>query len=296
MILLKKTGKAGKCIGRLSIASFFFIALSFPAFAQEISKKEDKSGKSISKVLEPATITANKHEENIQDVPMSITIINGMNIEDRQIADLNELGNFAPNLMIFSDGIGAINSPSMRGIHADAESLSVSTGLYIDEIPVSNTVGFADPLLDIERIEVLRGPQGTLYGKNTEVGAINIITRQPGNELRGSVTTKVGINTKSTGMNLSGPISKDRLFFGISGRYYEENGFVERKDTDDIVDDRENIYGKGPLRWTPANDLEVKLLISHLKLDDGASRMNRNPKNKLFFSCTPKWIWNSGTS
>ncbi|MCP4118487.1 MAG: TonB-dependent receptor [Desulfobacteraceae bacterium] len=287
MILLRILGTGGKWIARLSITASIVTALSFPALGRESPKTEVKTKEPIPERQEALTVTANKQEENVQEVPMSMSAFNGLAIEDKQIENINELGDFVSNLMIFNDGIGGVNSPSMRGIHADAESLGVSTGLYIDEIPVSNTLGFADPLLDIERVEVLRGPQGTLYGKNTEVGAINIITRLPDNEFRAKASTKIGINAQSAALNLSGPISRDKLFFGLTGRYYEENGFVERVGTNETVDDRENMYGKGQLRWTPSEDLEVRMLISHLQLDDGASRMNRNPGCTLFSAAPP---------
>lgn len=287
MILLKALGSSGKWMARLSIAASIVTALSFPALGQESPKTDVKTKAPTSERLEAITVTANKQEENIQEVSMSMTVLDGLAIEDKQIENLNELGYFTPNLMIFDDGIGVVHSPSMRGIHADAESLGVSTGLYIDEIPVSNTLGFADPLLDIERVEVLRGPQGTLYGKNTEVGAINIITRLPDNEFRAKASTTVGINAQAAAINLSGPISQDKLFFGISGQYSQENGFVERVGTDEEVDDRENLYGKGQLRWTPSEDLEVRVLISRLQHDDGASRMNRNPGCTLFSAAPP---------
>ena len=263
------------------------LLLSSPVGAQE-QTKDSKAGKARQDtLLEAVTVTANKQEENAQEVSMSMTVVDGLSIEDKQINSINELGNFVPNLMVFDDGMGGVHSPSMRGIHADGESLGVSTGLFIDEIPVSTTVGFNDPLLDIERVEILRGPQGTLYGKNTEVGAINIITRVPNNEFRGKVSTKVGINGKTAAFNLSGPIFEDTLFFGFSGQYFEEDGFVERAGTNDVVDDRENTYGKGQLRWTPREDLEVRMFLSHLQLDDGANRMNRNPNCTLFSAAPP---------
>ncbi|WP_421903313.1 TonB-dependent receptor [Maridesulfovibrio sp.] len=254
------------------------LLLAVPAIGQDKDEKTAAEKDKNEMVLAPVTVTANKQEEEVQKVPMAITVFDEMSIEDKKIDDLTELSDYVPNLMIFNDGPPGVSSPSMRGIHADAESLSVSTGLFIDGIPVSSTVGYSNNLLDIERIEVLRGPQGTLYGKNTEVGAINIITRLPGNDYRGKVSTDVGYRKKSASFNLSGPILQDELFFGFAGQFFRDDGFVEHTVSGDPVDDEQYLYGKGQLRWTPREDLELRLIASHIQYDNGAFRMGPNPE------------------
>lgn len=275
-----------KGIRGLFLASCVFVLLSFPALVRETASE---TGKIASEQLETITVTANKQEENVQDVPASITVLDVLAIEDKQIENINELGDFVPNLMIFSDGPAGINSPSMRGIHADAESLSVSTGLFIDEIPVSSTLGFSSALLDIERIEVLRGPQGTLYGKNKEVGAINIITRQPDNTFRGKISGQLGEDeTRQISFSLNGPIIEDKLFFGFAGQYHEEDGFIKHTVSGGVAGDREYLYGKGHLRWIPREDLEVRFLMAHIQHDNGAYRMGPNPAWwSVFFTSLP---------
>ncbi len=141
--------------------------------------------------------------------------------------------------------------------------MTVSTGLYVDGVPILGPIGFETGMFDIERIEVLRGPQGTMYGKNTEAGVINIITRQPDNEFRGRVSTEGGEDKKcQILLNLSGPIQKDRLYVGIAGEYYQKDGFVENIMTGDTVDDKEHWSGKGHLRWTPNDTLDISLIAS----------------------------------
>ena len=132
--------------------------------------------------LQSVTITAQKTEELAQEVPMSVSVFGEKDIEDMGVESVLDLANFVPNLMIFANGVSGTNSPSMRGIHAFVESLTVSSGLFVDGIPILSPIGLEDGLLDIERVEVLRGPQGTLYGRNTETGVINIITKKPGND------------------------------------------------------------------------------------------------------------------
>jgi iron complex outermembrane receptor protein len=230
--------------------------------------------------LETMTVTAQKQEEKVQDVPMSITVFGDQDIEDKQIQSIGELSDFVPNFMVFNEGGPGINTPSMRGIHASLASYTTAVGLFIDGIPVLSAFGYEDGLLNIERIEVLRGPQGTLYGKNTEAGVVNIITAQPNNQFIGKVTGKLGrMLSAETGdklkkeisFNVSGPIQKDKLFVGIAGQFYQRDGYIENTTTGDTVDDREHWFGKAHLRWTPTNQLDISLIASMLEHDDGAA-------------------------
>lgn len=234
--------------------------------------------------LDIITVTAQKQEENVQEVPIGISVFSDLDIEDRKIESVQDIADFVPNMMILDSGMSSFSSPSMRGIRAPAASMSVSAGLYVDGVPLLTAPGFEDAILDIERIEVLRGPQGTLYGKNTEAGVINIITRQPDNEFRGKVSAEGGkLLSTETGdglkgefsLNVSGPIMEDRLFLGIAGRYYQKDGFVQNITTGDTANDREHWYGRGHLRWVPRDDFDISLIVSRLQYDDGGASMNR---------------------
>ncbi|WP_320044330.1 TonB-dependent receptor [uncultured Desulfobacter sp.] len=251
--------------------------------AQEENLPSDETAGNKAKKTEPqqahmemqvVTVTANKTEENIQDVPMSITAFNELIMDDKNITSISELSNFVPNLTINDQGISSSARPAMRGVLAELGSAEVSTGIFIDGVPVLTKAGYGDPLQDIERVEVLRGPQGTLYGKGTSAGAINIITRQPDNNYRGKVSVDVGEdNKKEIALNLSGPIIQDKLFFGLSGQSYAKDGFIDNGYTGDQADDRAHWYGKGKLRWTPTDDLDVSLIFSYLQYDNGGTTM-----------------------
>jgi iron complex outermembrane receptor protein len=154
----------------------------------------------------------------------------------------------------------------------------------VDGVPILSSAGFEEGILDIERIEVLRGPQGALYGKNTQTGVINIISKQPDNEFRGRVSAEGGEDKKGQfSLNLSGPIQKDRLFLGIAGQYYQKDGFIENTITDDTVDDKKYWFGRAHLRWTPVDDLDVSLIASHLKHDSGEPHMNMQESDAAMF-------------
>ncbi|MBE9570819.1 MAG: TonB-dependent receptor, partial [Proteobacteria bacterium] len=262
---------------------------------RDVGKSEaagEKEGVKRPVEIEQMVVTAQKQEENVQEVPVSITVFDGLDIEDKKIESIRDMADFVPNLMIYQHGHVGMNAPTMRGISAPPESLRVSTGLYVDGVPILTAPGFVNEMLDIERIEVLRGPQGTIYGKGTETGAINIITRQPDNEFRGRVSAQGGkLLSAETGdkekgefsLNLSGPIQKDRLFFGIAGQYYEKDGFIENTTTGDTVDDRKHWFGRAHLRWMPVDDLDISLIASRLEYDDGAANMNMGEKGAAMF-------------
>ena len=263
-----------------------FFSVPFAAAQEETSKQEtaQKEKARGEYKLETMTVTAQKQEENVQEVPVSITVFNEQDIEDMKIESVRDIADFVPNLMIFDEGQSGFNTPSMRGIHAAVESFAVSCGLYVDGVLVLSGKGFEEEMLDIERIEVLRGPQGTLYGKNTETGAINIITRQPDNEFRGRVSLQGGEDKKGQfSLNFSGPIQKDKLFLGIAGQYYRKDGFIENTITGDMVDDREHWFGRAHLRWTPVDKLDISLIASQLEYDEGGSIVGLGEKGAAMF-------------
>ena len=286
----------GRCCNRdiCGCVNFRSFLVPFAAAREENAKQETEQEENArgEHKLETMTVTTQKQEENVQEVPVSITVFNEQRIEDMKIESLNDIADFVPNLMIYQVGVSGQNTPTMRGISARPETFKVSTGLYVDGVPVLTGSGFVNEMLDIERIKVLRCPQGTIYGKGTEAGAINIITRQPDNEFRGRVSADGGkMLSGETGdklkgkfsLNLSCPIQKDRLFFGLTGKYYQKDGFIENTTTGDTVDDREHWFGRAHLRWTPMDKLDISLIASRLEYDDDAPAMNMGEYGATMF-------------
>lgn len=253
----------------------FSAMLAFPVLAgAEDQAAESAKSPSKETKMEDITVTARKQKENVQDVPMSISVITQMDIEDKKIEDMYDVADFAPSLIIPDNGASGTNSPYMRGIGAD-HGYNVPVGLYIDGVPKLSTFGYDEAFLDIERVEILKGPQGTLYGKNNEAGVINIITRQPDNESRSKISIEVGEDSKRQfTANLAGPIKKDKVYFGLCTRYYEKEGFITNSDTGDVVDDRKHLFGKAQLRFTPSDTLDISLIASRFEYDDGALRQD----------------------
>ncbi len=239
--------------------------------------------------LETITVTANKQEENVQDVPISVSVFEDVAIEDKKIDSVMELAGFIPNFMMSGNGIAGMNSPSMRGVYSSVSTFSVSTGMFIDGIPVlAPQQGFDTSLLDVERIEVLHGPQGTLYGKNTEAGAINIVTRKPGNTFQGKISADGGEDKKKElSLNMSGPIVQDRLFFGFAGQFYDKEGFIINDNTGKPANDKRSWYGKGSLYWNPVDALAIQFSGSVLKRDDAGEDLGLSVNGAAAYGLQP---------
>jgi iron complex outermembrane receptor protein len=148
-------------------------------------------------VLEEIVVTAQKREQNVQDVPIAVSAFTGEHMEAKGINQIAQIGDFTPNLYLDSTTpFGAANNilaAYIRGIGQQdfAFNLEPGVGVYVDGVYLARTFGANFDLLDVERLEVLKGPQGTLFGRNAIGGAINVVTRRPGNEFsyRGEVTT-----------------------------------------------------------------------------------------------------------
>lgn len=227
------------------------------------------------KQLDSLTVTAQKQEENIQKVPISMTLLDEVNIADRNIENIEEIASYTPNLMFFAYGSQTQIAPSLRGIFSDMEAKTVPTAVYVDGVPVLDGWAMNEMLFNIQRIEVLKGPQGTLYGKNAETGIINIHTIQPTNEFKGKIDTKLG-NDKKRQINLSasGPIIENKLLAGIYLSHNEKEGFIENLNTGNKIDNREKDAARLNLIYKVNDNLEISLINSILKHDDGGIKMS----------------------
>jgi iron complex outermembrane receptor protein len=158
-------------------------ALAFPVLAED--------------QLEEVVVTAQKRSENIQDVPIAVSAFGSAQLEQRGISSISQLSNLAPNVNLDAgtpfSGSDTVLSAYIRGIGQDdfAFNLDPGVGVYVDGVYLARSVGANTTMLDVDRVEVLKGPQGTLFGRNTIGGAISIVTRDPGKEfmVKGDVTT-----------------------------------------------------------------------------------------------------------
>lgn len=209
--------------------------------------------------LEEVIVTAQHREESLQDVPIAITAIGAEELRAADISDINAISLRTPG---FSMGTFTPAQPQLyiRGVgsNADGASEDQSVVVFLDGVYLGRTAGQAFDLYDLERIEVLRGPQGTLYGKNAAGGALNIVTQKPSDELEGGVEVSGGdLGYVSTRAKISGPLGEN-LAGKLSMSYKERDGYVQSvvADLDDF-----NAYDstavRGQLRATPTDSLEL---------------------------------------
>jgi iron complex outermembrane recepter protein len=169
-------------LGKLTVCTLSVLA--HPAIAQENTSEPADQARGLEEVV----VTAQKRAENAQDVPIAISALTASALEQRAIGSVTQIANIVPNVTLDAgtpfSGSTAVLAAYIRGIGADdfAFNLDPGVGIYVDGVYLARTVGANQDLLDVERVEVLKGPQGTLFGRNTIGGAVSIVTRNPGDE------------------------------------------------------------------------------------------------------------------
>ena len=241
----------------------------------EVSKGEAQKTANAT-LLGTVVVTAQKREENVQDVPISMDVFDELQIDDAGITDLKDLTYFSPNLYA-KQNINQ-NMIIIRGLSSHNVVLNTPAGLFVDDINYPITFMQNPDLLDIERIEVLRGPQGTLYGRNTESGAVRIITRTPDNTLRGKIFLEPGLYTTDArdvplfraGASFSGPLVEDILYLSGAFQSKDTQGYTENiHDGNKDAGRVDHKSGQAKLRWTPTSRWDVTLLGNVARDDNG---------------------------
>lgn len=212
--------------------------------------------------IEEVTVTARKREESLQDTPIAVTAFSGEGMEKRGVTKLNGVAAFSPNMSFQSNPSfgGASNAASIyiRGV-GQKEFLPTTepgVGLYVDGVYIARSVGAILDLVDIAQVEVLRGPQGTLFGRNTIGGAISITSQKPDTEFGGKVSVSVGNdNARTVKASIDMPISEN-LLTRLSLADMEQDGYVQRDDGIDLGDDNTQT-GRFNAVWTPSDSFEA---------------------------------------
>ena len=206
-------------------------------------------------------VTAQRTEEDVQDVPISISVLTGQQVEDSNIDTFRGAADRVPNYTVFdATGSRFFDYYSIRGLSNFNFSSRDAVGFFIDDVPYDYGGFITQDLTDVERIEVLRGPQSTLYGRSSQAGAINVITRRPTNtfEFKGALSYG-SFNNLQTQASVSGPAIEDQLFLRLSGSYGVRDGYYENTFLDDSIDDEWGGNIRGQVLWTPSEEWEILL-------------------------------------
>jgi len=176
--------------------------------------------------LDEVVVTARKREEQAKDVPMSISVISGDHLERNGGDNLRDIGSLFPGVS-FNDSNGGGGEFSIRGLTSAGSGSDTSIGLYVDGVFVGNEAAASQRLFDLRNVQILRGPQGTLFGRNTVAGAVNIETRMPEPGFSGAVDTTLGnYGLRQYGATLNVPLVDDRLIARISYVDRERDGYL----------------------------------------------------------------------
>ncbi|MBL4639714.1 MAG: TonB-dependent receptor [Kordiimonadaceae bacterium] len=275
----------------LSTSGVAFIALSgalygaAPALAQESDTADF--------ALEEIIVTARKRAEGLQDAPISISAFTDRGIEQRQIQVISDIAPFTPSLTFENaapiSGNSSVAIMFIRGV-GQVESIptvDLGVGLYVDGVYFARSVGGVLDLLDVERVEVLRGPQGTLFGRNTIGGAISITTRKPQNEISGHARVQYGTdNHILPSASLNVPLS-DNVYLNVSASYNSQDGYVE-KANGQKTGDQDRFSSRAHLRMLPSDTVEINLIADMTReRTNGAAYVLSDTNTVGFYALNP---------
>ncbi len=218
--------------------------------------------------LEEVIVSAQKRDERLTDVPISIASVSSESIEQTGVRQLKDVAEYVPNLTI-SSGTDFTSSVNIRGVGANSRNIGFDTrvGVYVDGVYLGQSPALNQELLDLERIEVLRGPQGTLFGKNTVAGAINLISKKPSDELEGSIGIEYGnYSSRQISAFLNVPVS-DEIAAKISLNKQERDGTVENVVTGNDVNELDGQSYRVQLRYMPSDNFEANVVLDNTKTD-----------------------------
>ena len=232
--------------------------------------------------LEEVIVVAQKRAESAQDVPIAITAFDEDAMRDRQIVGFADMRFSAPNVG-YNKGNFTGNNFQIRGVGTNlvAASADSGVGIHVNEVFIVSPRLFETEYYDIEQVEILRGPQGTLYGRNSTGGAVNMITRtaDPFGELSGNFEAQYGnYDHKKIVGAVNVPIS-DTFAVRAAGIWLDREGYTENIVTGNDVDGRDQYSGRLSLRWLPSDSTEIDLMLSYFEEDSSRSRSQKTMCN-----------------
>lgn len=248
-------------------------ALSSTAYAQDAAVEEAQPAPAA--VEEEAegneiVVTATKREQTLQDVPVAVSVTTGATIEQAQIRDLKDLQTLVPTLRVTQLQSSANTNFIIRGFGNGANNAGIepSVGVFVDGVYRSRTAAQIGDLPDVQRVEVLRGPQSTLFGKNASAGVISMVTKAPSFQFGGSVEATYG-NFDAVVLKgvVTGPIS-ETIAASLAAGLNKRDGYIEDLGYGGKTNERNRWFTRGQILFDPNNSLRVRLIGDYDKIDE----------------------------
>ena len=242
-------------------------------FAQTGPDAEDEADKSEAAQLGTITVTARKREESLQDVPIAVTAFSEQKLEDFNVEDISDLDAQVPNLTIYAArGSSSTVTAYIRGVGQSDPLWGVDpgVGIYLDDVYIARPQGALLDVFDVERIEVLRGPQGSLYGKNTIGGAIKYVSRPLDPDFSGRVSLTAGeYNQADAKVSVNVPFGESGWVARFAGASLSRDGFGENVRTGQDVSDKEIVASRFTLGYIGSDSFSFRLSVD--QIDDASA-------------------------
>lgn len=245
--------------------SVLAVAIASPALAQDqaADSASDNGG------LETIVVTAQKRETKLEKTPMTINVVSGENLESMGVVEIKSLAASVPGFTMH-ESPGGLSGVSVRGVGTSAGSqvFEQSVGLFVDGVYHPRARQYRDALFDIERVEVVKGSQGVLFGKNTSVGAVSVISRNPGSQtggyLQGQVEANYGSYALEGGLDI---VPSDTFKIRVAGMYDSQQGYVRNVTRNRDEPEGDRYVARAVMLWEPSDRLTVRGKAQFSRLD-----------------------------
>ncbi len=238
------------------------LTLAGGAQAEQASTSEGGGG---AEAVQEIVVTAQKRSENLQEVPIAVTALNAEALQNKRVDNLMGLSGLAPALQIKTDDNAANPRIFIRGVGVNDfnPSTASAVGIYVDGVYIASPLAQLASFYDLQQVEVLRGPQGTLYGRNTTGGAINVTTRKPSDTYEGNLAFEYGrFNEVNIQGGVGGPLVADKVLFRLSGVYARDDGYTLDRTSGQYGNNQDRYGIRGTLRLKPTSNLTDDLTVS----------------------------------
>jgi len=261
------------------IAGLFAAALVTPVVAQE-----DVT------FIEEIVVTSTKRQSTLQEIPVAVSVVQAEDLQQSQISDIKDLQSLVPSLRVTQlQSSGNVNF-LIRGFGNGANNAGIepSVGVFIDGVYRSRSASALSDLPNLERIEVLRGPQSTLFGKNASAGVISVITAKPSLDgVNGSASLTVGDYSQVIVKgDVNGPLS-ETVGFSLSGSYNQRDGYYDNLAGGDALGEQDRYGVRGQLLFLPSDDLEIRVIADYDDFDEaccGVANLLNGPTGGAIFA------------